>query len=81
MDPQEMGYACECGCMDSPNVNDPYDAPSREAKVAKVSADFVDTAEVALAVHRKLVNEGIDEAVADSALLNIITQFAHSATH
>lgn len=81
MDPYPGRIICDCGCMDSPDVNDPNDAPSREVKVAKVSADFVDTAEVALAVHRKLVREGINETVADSALLSIITQFAHSATH
>lgn len=81
MDPYPGRIICDCGCMGTSDVNDPNDAPSREVKVAKVSADFVDTAEVALAVHRKLVREGINETVADSALLSIITQFAHSATH
>lgn len=54
---------------------------SRQAHVDEVSAQFVDTAEVALAVHRKLTTSGIDTAVADTVLVNIINQFAHSATH
>lgn len=61
-----------------------YDSPepgSRQAYVDQVSAQFVDTAEVALAVHRKLTMSGIDEEVADAALVEIIKQFAHSATH
>lgn len=54
---------------------------SRQTHVDQVSAQFVDTAEVALAVHRKLTASGIDTAVADTVLVNIINQFAHSATH
>lgn len=61
-----------------------YDSPEpggRQAHVDQVSAQFVDTAEVALAVHRKLTMSGIDTDTADTVLVNIISQFAHSATH
>lgn len=61
-----------------------YDSPepgNRQAYVDQVSAQFVDTAEVALAVHRKLIVSGIDTDTANAVLVNIISQFAHSATH
>lgn len=61
-----------------------YDSPepgNRQAYVDQVSAQFVDTAEVALAVHHKLIVSGIDTDTANAVLVNIINQFAHSATH